>query len=231
MGPPFIGKTQTCISTAEPPVYVIATDGASNLLPAKRVGADFVFDLVTATDDLIFAQIENAISEARRGVLTGEYNTIVFDTINSYAEKVVPLYAAKSNTSGKGEDGRRYWPQFYQHIGNVIERLKLIPAHLVVLAHFIEKHSETTQGQEKHWGMGIVPSLPGGELRITFAKRFDVVLMIEKEGPESENRVFTTGPQGVWGLGYRGRQGIRTMPANIQMLWEKMTDSETEERK
>src|SRR4051812_41544453 len=83
MGAPKSGKTQTCISTAPGPVYVINSDDEYSLKPAARV-CQFTWDLALGKD----AQtIEKALHEARTGVKEGRYKTIVWDTMTRYSDR------------------------------------------------------------------------------------------------------------------------------------------------
>lgn len=209
-GIPFSGKTHTCISTCEGPAYVICPDGASNLIPAKNAGAVFEWDVVEGNDaGSVMQSMQRCIAAARAGVRDGKYKTIVVDTVSSYSERLEYYLGDK-------EDHGKSWYKYKMEIGNFTEQLKTIPAHLIVLSHYVKKEAPAKAGQEKSSGAGITPLL-AGDARATYAKRFDAVVMLEKVG---DKRVFTTGDAGAFGLGLRAIPGYHTIDANIKLLWE-----------
>lgn len=210
-GVPFAGKTHTCVSTCESPAYVICPDGASNLIPAKNAGAVFEWDVVEGQDaGSVMQSMQRCIASARSGVRDGKYKTIIVDTVSSYSERLEYYLGDK-------EDHGKSWYKYKMEIANFTEQLKTIPAHLIVLSHYVKKEAPAKSGQEKSSGQGITPLL-AGDARATYAKRFDAVVMLEKDA--SGKRVFTTGDAGAFGLGLRNIPGYVTIDANIKLLWD-----------
>lgn len=219
LGEPFVGKTQTCMATCEKPAYVLACDGESNLIPAARVSKDFTYDLIIEDDPArLMAKMNVAVAEALKGAREGRIKTIFFDTVTSYAERLeIGQEAAKQGAEDHGRSARKY----HHNIASTIERLKMAPAHLVVLAHFIELEGGIMPGQEARKGKGIVPLLMGSS-RKTFARRFDAVVMLEKKSDGS--RVFKISTAAFYGLGARALTGTEEIPADVSLLWEKIQE-------
>lgn len=217
LGAPKSGKTHSCLATCEKPAYVINCDDAGALRPAARVTSDFKWDLCTSTKaPAIFQELENAIGEARRGVKEGEYKTIIWDTMTSYAQRLEEALAAATDT-GKGPDGRRFWPEYEKRLRSIIGRLFALKAHVIVLAHYIEVGGGEIDGQMAKSGQGIVPLL-GGKARGTVPALFqDVVFLEKKKG----GRVFTTALEGVFGPGCRSLDGVSEMPASVEEFWKR----------
>lgn len=227
LGEPFIGKTQTCVATAPPGhIRIIACDGESNLQPATRVRKDWDYDLVIADDpQTLQAAMNKAVMSAIQDARAGAVQTIILDTITSYAERLeIGFEAAK----GGGEDHGRSARKYHHNVASTVERLKMAPAHLLVLAHYIELEGGVMQGQEKRKGKGIVPLLMGAS-RKTFARRFDQVVMLEKKPDDS--RIFTIATQGGYGTGMRGVQGVNDTPADVGLLWELVKSGGVEKAK
>jgi hypothetical protein len=221
LGEPFIGKTQTCMQTCEKSAYVIACDGESNLVPAARASKDFTYDLVIDDNpNILMNKMSACVSEAIKGAREGRYKTIFLDTITSYAERLeIGQEAAKNGGEDHGRSARKY----HHNIASTIERLKMAPAHLVVLAHFIELEGGIMPGQEARKGKGIVPLLMGAS-RKTFGRRFDAIVMLEKKN--SGERIFRVSTSAFFGLGARALTGTEEIPADLQLLWKKMQEGD-----
>lgn len=218
LGAPKVGKTHCILATCEKPAYVINCDDAGSLRPASRVTKEFKWDLVAARDAGMLSQMENAIGEARRGVKAGEYKTIVWDTMSSYAMRLEQVLADSTDT-GKGPDGRRYWPDYEKRLRSVVERLFSLKAHIIVMSHYIEVGGEVTENQMAKSGQGIVPLL-GGKARGTIPALFQDVVFLEKK---RTGRVFTTALEGVFGPGCRSLDGVAEMPADVGEFWRRAT--------
>jgi hypothetical protein len=223
LGGPKVGKTRTVIQSAPGPSYVINCDDQFSLKPAAVVRSDFVWDLVTGEDATIFQKMENAIGEARRGVKEGKYKTVVWDTLTYYAQRIELVLAGATDT-GKGPDGRRYWPEYEKRLRNVVDRLFSLKAHIIVTAHYIDVKGAAIDNQLEKSGEGIVPLL-GGKARATLPAMFQDVVFLEKKGGR---RVFTCSSDGIWGPGCRNLEGVSQVDADIGVLWKAMTQkSET----
>ncbi len=214
LGAPKSGKTQTCISTAEGPCYIINSDDKYSLKPAARV-CKFTWDLALGTD----AQgIEKCLHEARVGVKEGRYKTIVWDTISRYSDRVVDVYADATRNGAGEADGRRFWPNYKKHLHSIVDRLFMLKAHVIVLSHYIESSAVLIEGQVKKSGEGVLPGL-GGTARTTIPAEFQDIVFLEKKGGV---RSFITSGEGVFGPGCRNLQGVATCPADIKQLWALM---------
>jgi hypothetical protein len=228
LGPPKIGKTRAAVTTCEPGVLLINCDEKGAIRPAvlawKRkdgqlgaiAGDEFDVELVEELNDM-----ERALAVARKGVKAGLYHTIVVDPLSSFASNIEVQLADATNESGKGPDGRRYWPEYTKRLQNVCARLFRMKAHVIVTSHYMDVGGEIIEGQTAKSGHGIVPLL-GGKARTVIPAMFqDVVFMDMRNG----QRVFVTSGEGVWGPGCRSLpSGAQTVPipANIRMLMKAM---------
>lgn len=216
LGSPKSGKTTTCISTAPPGgVYVINSDDTYALRPAARV-REFSWDLALGKE---LQGIENALREARTGVKEGRYQTIVWDTLTKYAARIEDVFAVASQNSKGEADGRRYWRAFNKHLHGVIDRLFALPAHVIVLAHWIEQPGQVIEGQVAKQGSGIVPMIPGASRASIPAEFQDVVFLELRPGGK---RVFVTSSDGVFGPGCRSLPGVQALDADVSSLWLRM---------
>jgi AAA domain len=224
MGPPKAGKTQTCVTTCEGPVLLINCDDKGAIRPAARnwkrkdgglgaiAGDEFDIEHV---EDLM--GMERAITVARKGVKRRRYNTVIVDPITTYAGNIEVQLADSTNESGKGPDGRRYWPEYTKRLKNTIARLFRLEAHVIVTAHYLDVGGETIEGQAPKIGAGIVPML-SGKARSVIPAMFQDVVFFEKRG---NKRVFVTGIDGVWGPGCRN-VGAKEVPGSIKTLMKEM---------
>ncbi len=214
LGAPKCGKSQTCISTAEGPVFVINSDDQYSLRPAARV-CTFEWEMALGKD---IQGIEKCLHEARTGVKEGRYKTIVWDTISRYSDRVQELFLNATNNAAGEPDGRRAWPQYKKHLHGVIDRLFMLKAHVIVLSHFIEASGAIIEGQVKKGGEGVLPGL-AGTARTSIPAEFQDICYLEKKGGK---RFFVTSSDGVFGPGCRALQGVEQVDANIQTLWKAM---------
>lgn len=225
MGAPKVGKTRTVVCTSEPGVLLINCDDRGAIRPAVEhwtrkdgslgatVGDEFDVELVHNLLDM-----ERAIGTAKAGVKAGKYRTIVIDPITTYAGNIEQELADWSNT-GKGPDGRRFWPEYAKRLQNTVSRLFRLKAHVIVTAHYLETGGEVIEGQAAKVGPGIAPLL-GGKARSIIPAMFQDVVFMEKNGPK---RVFTTSIEGVWGPGCRSMgDDVKQVPANVLILMKQM---------
>jgi hypothetical protein len=109
----------------------------------------------------------------------------------------------------------------------VIDRLFLLDAHVIVLAHHIDVKGALIEGQLEREGEGICPLL-GGKARATIPAMFqDVVFMEMRQG----RRTFTTSSAGVFGPGCRNLEGVHQTEANIRSLWDLMQGTTVKKEK
>lgn len=223
MGAPKSGKTQTCISTAPGPVYVINSDDAFSLKPAARV-CDFTYDLALGRD----AQgIESCLHEARVGVKEGRYKTIVWDTMTRYSDRIQEVFADATRNAAGEPDGRRYWPQYKKHMHNIVDRLFTLKAHVIVMAHFIENPGALIEGQVKKAGEGVLPGL-AGQARTSIPAEFQDIVFLEKRAGK---RFFVCSAEGIFGPGCRSLPGVQTCNADVGELWAMMNPKTSNEVK
>ncbi len=214
LGAPKSGKTHTCISTAEGPIYVINSDDQYSLRPAARV-CKFTWDLALGKD----AQgIEACLHEARVGVKEGRYKTIVWDTISRYSDRIQEVYADATRNAAGEPDGRRFWPNYRKHLHGIIDRLFMLKAHVIVLSHYVEGSAVLIEGQVKKAGEGVLPGL-GGQARTSIPAEFQDIVFLEKKGGR---RYFVTASDGVFGPGCRSLAGVETCEADVGVLWKMM---------
>jgi hypothetical protein len=218
IGPPKIGKTSMCVSTAPGMVYVINTDMRKTALAgAKRRTSNFEWDAVADWN-----QMQTALRYAHDGVKAGRYKTIVLDTLSSFSERLVEQCLAATD-SGNGPDGRRAYPDYERRLRQVIENLFHLDAHVIVISHYIELRGEVDESKQMpKSGDGLVPLL-AGKARATIPMLFDDVIFMDYVAPargQPAQRVFVTNPEGAWGPGSRSLESSDRMPADIGKLLE-----------
>jgi hypothetical protein len=224
LGPPKIGKTQTIISTAPKPVYVILSDAESDLRPAARVCGpkDFAYDEVNSTrGDVLLRQAESAWKEASEGAKAGRYKSIVWDTLTSFATYLINAELAASTNDKGNEVPQTAYPSYGRRVKNYIGRLvsSAVPAHVIVISHDV-KESKELPGQLAKHGVGIVPGIEGS-VRGQIARYFqDVVYMEKRKETGAERRVFITSMEGVYGIGCRSLPNHAEVPADITEFYK-----------
>lgn len=216
LGSPKSGKSCTVIKSAPGFSYVINSDDVYSLRPVLQFTDQFEYDVALGTE---LRSIEKCIHFAREGVKAGKYQTIIWDTITKYVWRAEDVFA-KATENGQGEpDGRRYHPKLRKHVLNILDRLFEIPAHVIVNSHWADVAGALIDNQLDKEGDGIAPMLVG-QLRVVVPAAFQDVVFLEKKG---EKRDFVTSSSGVWGPGCRNLPGVKTMPADISLLWGEMT--------
>lgn len=220
LGPAKVGKTQTIISTAPKPVYVILSDDEAALRPAARVVGpkDFAYDEVNAASGIrLLQQAEAAWKEASEGAKAGRYKTIVWDTLTSFATYLINAELLASTNEKGNEIPQTAYPNYSRRLLNYIGRLvsSAVPAHVVVLCHDM-KESKELPGQMAKSGQGIVPGIEGS-VRAQIARYFQDVVYLEKRksGADAEARVFVCNIEGVYGVGCRNLPGYEVIPADV----------------
>jgi hypothetical protein len=224
IGPPKVGKTTACVGTAPRPVYVLLSDDKAALKPATQKHTEFTYDLVNASDGAkLVAQWEAAFREAKRGAEAGEYKTIVWDTITSFARLLIEAELLASN-KGNGPNGREAYPAYGRRLRSMVGRLINIPAHVIVTAQDFPVSAEM-EGQVKKRGPGILPNVEGsvrGELGSFFQ---DVVYLERDVVGGVESRSFVCSMAGVFGAGSRNLPGVEKIPADVTAMWKMMGDA------
>lgn len=223
MGTAKVGKSCTVVKSIpledDQKVYVINSDDENSLHPVLDFTTNFDWDLVLGTN---LQDIENAIATARKGVASGEYGAVVWDTITKYCFRVEQVFGLRSANKDGEWDGRRYFPQLQRHIHGIIDRLFMLPCHIVVNSHWSDWSGPPLDGQLRQKGEGIAPALPG-KLRGSIPAEFQDVVFLEKN-PTTGAREFITAASGVWGPGCRNLKdkGITVLPGDVSVLWENM---------
>jgi len=219
LGPPKCGKTVTTLMTCPKPAYLINSGGEGAWQGALPHTTDFEFDDVNQTDSKILNSFEAALKVAREGVAAGKYKTIIWDEFSTYAYHLLNALEAATD-KGSGPDGRRVYPEYTKRLVSAVERLMLIPAHLIVLSHFYDSGAEI-EGQLKKEGKGIMPAVAGAA-RQKIPGLFPNVAFLEKRGA---NRFLMFSLDGVWGPGTRNLPGVDELPADISLLCKKIASA------
>jgi AAA domain len=211
---PKKGATTHAIATSPSPVRVLlceATDSA--LKGAKRETDKFDFDRVRGWDSMT-----KAIIEAKRDAKDGKIKTVVVDPLNFFADILMSECTQATLTKDDKEDGRRAHPEFTKRIKHVINLLQTIPAHLVVINHYMEVGGDENSDKPKS-GPGIVPLMPNMASRTAVAAMFHDIVWFDtarKDAPiHFNNRVFVTSADGVWGPGCRSITTNDVLPAHV----------------
>lgn len=205
IGAPKVGKTQTIISTAPGPVYVINSDDENSLKPAARV-CNFQWGLSTGNGLDTF---DSSYLEARKGVKEGRYQTVVWDTLSLYASRLQNfLFPTAGEKPGHGP---QLWDLYRRHLLSCVDRLFSLKAHVIINSHYIKE----TVGEDKS---ELLPMVSGKAVREIPALCQDIIYLDAK----GDSRYFSLSPKGITGVGCRSLPGIATLEADVSLLWEKM---------
>jgi hypothetical protein len=188
-----MGKTRL-IPTCPGRSYVICSEDPSKLDSALKVSDNFVYDEVNSTEGpKLLAQLEAALTEAKRGIAAGEYQTVVWDTLSGFSTLLINAELEAANA-----DGRRAYSVHNKRLWSAMSRFLALKAHRVCMSHDYPV-SGTMDGQLKKTGDGILPAVEGS-IRAKIPGMFaDVVYLTKKMG--SEERVIHTSIAGVFGIG------------------------------
>jgi AAA domain len=214
---PKKGATTHAVSTSPSPVRVLlceATDSA--LKGAKRETSNFDFDRIRGWDTMT-----KAIVEAKKDAREGKIKTVVVDPLNFFADVLMAECTQATLTKDNHEDGRRAHPEFTKRIKHVINLLQTIPAHLVVINHYMEVGGDEGNDSKPKNGPGIVPLMPNMASRTAVAAMFHDIVWFDtagKDQPNYNNRIFVTSADGVWGPGCRSLTKYPIVPAHVGQL-------------
>lgn len=219
-----MGKT-TLISTAPRPIYVIASDPL-NKLDSAGTGPEgmegIFFDGCNAErGDVLESQFDKCHQEAKRGVAAGEYKTVVWDTLTSFAMLMIQWELEQSDKNGKGSDSRRATERYNSTITSAILRLAKLPCHVLVLAHDYPSGPGKIEGQMDKRGVGIVPNIYGS-IRGWVSGQFRDVgyLTTTVKGTAGSPRVIKWSVDGCYGIGSNSRPGVEDSPADVTEFLE-----------
>jgi hypothetical protein len=151
---------------------------------------------------------------AKEGVEAGKYKTIILDTLSSFATKLEEECLNASDTTGKGPDGRRAYPDYERRLRHLMESFFHIPAHFIAISHFLQIGGEVADNGTAKSGEGIVPLL-AGKARATLPMMFNDVIFMDMVRGE---RLFVVNAQGSWGPGSRSLSTSEKLPADISVL-------------
>jgi hypothetical protein len=210
---PKKGATTHMVSTSPKPVRVLLCERTDTALQgAKRETDQFDFERVTGFDSMT-----KFIVEAKKDAKEKLIKTVVVDPLNFFADQLMGECINVTRTKEGNEDGRKAHPEFTRRIKHVINLLQTIPAHLIVINHYMEVGGDEGSDKPKQ-GPGIVPLMPNMASRSAVAAMFHDIVWFDhapKDVPSHNNRVFFTGGDGVWGPGCRSLTKNTTLPAHI----------------
>lgn len=221
MGIPKAGKSTHAIATSPGPVRVLLCEGDSGLRGAKRESTNFDFERVKGWDSMT-----KFVIEAKRDAKEGKIKTVVVDPLNLFADNLLEECLASTKSKEGNEDGRKAHPEFTRRIKHIIALMQTIPAHLVVISHYMEVGGGDDNEKPKS-GRGICPLMPNMASRTAVAAMFyDVVWFDQatKENAGHNGRIFVTGPDGAWGVGCRSLSKNEILPAHIGKFIERMRE-------
>ena len=227
MGDPKDGKTYTSVSTCEGPCLVINSDDKYSLQKVKDAGFTFDMIFVDGNDP---QKMFDAIVLVRKAVKEGRYRTVIWDTLSVYSRRSCIVYEDATRNAQGLSDGRRYYPQHFNHVMTVVDMLLSLDCHVIVNTHYERQTEQLIEGQAPKEGDGIVSSLPG-KLRLQMAGAFQNVVWLRVD-PGTETRRFVWRQKGVYGL--RGRtlpKDVDSCKADIKELWAMIQKQRQEDLK
>lgn len=221
---PKKGSTTHAVATSPGPVRVLLcekTDSALN--GARRETKGFDFERVGGFDSMT-----KYIIEAKRDAKEHKIKTVIVDPLNFFADALMEECLKASVSKEGNEDGRKAHPEFTRRIKHVVNLLQTIPAHLIVVNHYMEVGGDEA-GDKPKSGPGIVPLMPNMASRSAVAAMFHDIVWFDVApkdcpGGSHNNRVFFTSSDGVWGPGCRSLAKTGVMPAHIGQFIEAMSE-------
>jgi AAA domain-containing protein len=200
LGEPKSGKTTMAVGTTPGPVRVILCESDHALIPAKRVTRNFTYDVVTDHDSMT-----SAILSAKRAVKAGEVESVVLDPLSTYGVNLLDI-AMEAHK----QDGRRAYPMVERQVCQIIDQLLAIPAHVIVISHFIAKEGD----EASKVGEGMLPLLPGQKLQKLVPSKFNDVVWFHHDAKRG-TRVLKINPKGVFGPSGRSFREARELEGDV----------------
>lgn len=222
LGPPKAGKTTTAVVTSPGPVLVWNSDQPDGLDPAvswiedHNLNQEFLYNRVRSIKD-----IEAAFASIHTLIKANKVKTLVWDTITGFSDVLSESCLAAFPGNNGVSDGRKAWPEYHRRLADYVQRLRCLPCHVVVTAHFEEWMTDDAKDKNvkaPKVGQGIVPCL-FGKSRQRIGGLFSDVVFLD----QSEPRSFITSIKGVWGPGCRhltpdNSKGVSVVKADIKQL-------------
>jgi len=213
LGPAKCGKSTCAIATAPGPVRVLLCEDDNALRGASRRTKNFDFERVKT-----FQQALKYIVDAKREAAEGKIKTLVVDPLTELAEKMMEECFKESITSNGKENGLEAYGLLARRLSHVIDLLRTVPCHVIILTHYIEVGAGLIDGQMDKTGEGILPLIPGRSRTTLAAKFSDIIWMEARRKAGVEERVFVLTPRGSFGPGCRSLEGKSEIPADIGEL-------------
>lgn len=201
-GPAKAGKTRAAVMTSPKPVYVMNTDGKGALDPVASQGGEFRADDIKTTADFTryLAWLKAHIKEV---------NTLVFDNLTMYWQIV-----EKEVRKEVRDDPRVIFPEAGRRFMDAFTEMVNLPINVILIGH-LEPGENNTPG-----GFGAVLGI-GGKSKLLVSGLMQDWVWVEctPSGPGGKMIwEFLLAPQGNWNKGVRSIQGVKRMPADVQMF-------------
>jgi hypothetical protein len=217
---PKRGATTHAVATSLGPVRVLSCESSDTALEGAKLETDkFDFERVTGFDSMT-----KYLIEAKRDAKESKIKTVVVDPLNFFADTLMEecfrnTMTGKPGDSDRHEDGRKAHPEFTRRITHVVNLLLTIPAHVIVVNHFMMEGGGEENNKPKV-GEGIVPLMPNLKSRSMVAAKFHNIAWFDyaqKGEDHYHNRVFVVSAEGrgVLGPGLRSIQGKHVIPAHV----------------
>lgn len=230
MGAAHVGKTSAVLMTAPKPIYIINCDKKVSLNPGtmlcleKKISLKGQSSFVGSIDDM-----EAALKVAKDLVKTKGYKTVVLDTITGFSKVLMKRCMEKSMKDGEPQK-LKFWPAYHDYLEGLVDRLHLLPAHVIVNSHWEDDGSFEDDGESPaedstfeikgktikatpKSGRGIIPMLGGKSKRKAATWFEDVIFMEQRSG---EKRIFSLSIDGVYGPASKSLPGVSEVPADFE---------------
>ncbi len=213
---PKRGATTHAVSTSPGPRRVLLCERSDSALEgAAEETTDFDFERVVGWDTITRFTVD-----AKREAKEGKLKTLIVDPFNFFADALMIECFQSTMTKEGNEDGRSAHPELVKRLAHIVNLLFTIPAHLVVVTHYMEVGGD--EGGKPKAGEGLAPLMPSVKARSLVAAMFHNIVWFDvapKDCPPEDhfnNRVFYTSSKGVFGPGCRALgKGIDMVPANV----------------
>jgi len=217
LGGPKLWKTTIACTTLPSPTRVLLCESDSALSEALRQGADVDFERCMSQEKP-YEQMTEFLVAAKRDAKEGKIKSVLWDPLSDFADRLLAQSMRLNLTQNGEEDGRRSYPHYTKRLMHCIDLAFTIPAHVVVVSHFLELGSGDLGGLKKT-GEGIVPLIPGSARARVAAKFNDVLWCDLPSDGSNDRRSFYTSPRGAWGPGCRSLPGkFSELPADFTAL-------------